>query len=111
MIPGRTLNPAFLMLVIRFVYGRKVHFGTRRPGDEMTQSIIQSNLNVSFGMGKGHEKQRRTPGTKKKSKISFTLCKKFGDLDSAEQHNLILKMAHKMKVDSKDIIGEKCVKD
>ena len=40
MIPGRTLNPAFLMLVIRFVYGRKVHLGTGRPGGRMTQSII-----------------------------------------------------------------------
>ena len=48
MIPGRKLNLAFLMLVIRFVYGRKVHLGTRRPGGGMTQSIMQSNVNVSF---------------------------------------------------------------
>ena len=71
----------------------------------------QSNLNVSFGMEKWHKKQRRIPGTKKKSKISCMLCKKFRDLNSTEQHNLIFKMAHKMKVDNKDIIGEKCVKD
>ena len=71
----------------------------------------RSNLNLSFGMEKWHKKQRRIPGTKKESKTSCMLCKKFGDLNSTEQHNLIFKMAHKMKVDNKDIIGEKCVKD
>ena len=37
--------------------------------------------------------------------------KKFGDLNSTEQRNLIFQMAHKMKDDNKDIIGEKYVKD
>ena len=49
MIPGRILNIAFLMLVIRLADGQKMHLGARRPGGGMTQSIMQSNLKVSFG--------------------------------------------------------------
>ena len=37
--------------------------------------------------------------------------KKIGDLNYTEQHNLIFRMACKMKDDNKDITGEKCVKD
>ena len=37
--------------------------------------------------------------------------KKFGDLNSTEQRNLIFQMARKMKDDNKDIIEEKYVKD
>ena len=50
-----------------------------------------------------------------KSAVYFTKksanVKKFRDLNSTEQRNLIFKMTHKMKDDNKDIIGEKCVKD
>ena len=49
MIAERKLNLAFLMLVIRLVDGQKVHLGARRPDGGMAQSIVQSNLNVSFG--------------------------------------------------------------
>ena len=49
MIPGRILNIAFLMLVIRLADGQKMHLGARRPGGGMTQSIMQSNLKMSFG--------------------------------------------------------------
>lgn len=49
MIAGRKLNLASLMLVIRLVDGRKAHLGKRRPGGGMTQSIMRSNLNASFG--------------------------------------------------------------
>ena len=62
-------------------------------------------------MEKGNKKQRRISGAKKKRKISCMFFKKFGDLNSTEQHNLIFNMALKIKVDNKDIIGEKCVKD
>ena len=48
MIAGRKLNPVFLTLMIRLADGRKAHLGARRPGGEMIQSIMRSNLNISF---------------------------------------------------------------
>ena len=58
MTAGKRLNLAFFMLLIRLVDGRKAHLGARRHGAGMTQSIMQSNLNVTFGnnVEKGHKK-------------------------------------------------------
>ena len=119
MIAGRKLNLALLMLVIRLVDGRKAHLGTRRPDSGMTHSIMKSNLNVSFGKKwkKGIKVKEEYLVAKRRAKSTVYFAKrsandkKFGDLNSTEQRNLIFKMAHKMKDHNKDIIGVKCVKD
>ena len=49
MIARRTLNIAFLILVIRIEDRQKVNLGARRPDGGMILSIMHSNLNAKFG--------------------------------------------------------------
>ena len=85
--------------------------------DDTVENTIKLKRKLWKEWKKGLKSKDEYLAAKRKAKSTVYFAKKsandrkFGDLNSTEQRNLIFKMARKMKEDNKDIIGEKCVKD